>query len=208
MKKKMMIIFIIAILSFLFFYHHKEQYYDTNIVILDAGHGGNDSGAIYNNIKEKDINLKAAKYIGQALEKENITVIYTRESDIELSINKKEDLKKRAQLSKQYHAECFISIHVNDYKKEVSGFEIYTNQNSHASSIASTVEKKMKHLNYSESRGIKDGTHLRVLRLNEVPSLLIELGFINSQDRDYLNNDKKLEKLCQSISEGIIERIK
>lgn len=215
MKKiKKMIVFIL-ILVLIFGVYKKlttitVRHYDTNIVILDAGHGDSDSGAVKGKYKEKDINLKVVKMIGKRLKKEGIKVIYTRNSDQRLDNEKFEDLKLRAQMSKKNKARYFVSIHVNDYVKsnDVSGFEIYTNKDKYADTLASEIGFQMEKLNYSDNRGIKDGRHLRVLRLNEVPAILIELGYINGKDIQYLTNNKKLETLSKAISQGIIERMK
>lgn len=208
---KKIIILLIAILIAVGIYikiDNKIQYYDTDIVILDAGHGDSDTGAVSGNIYEKNINLKAAKLIGKELEKAGITVIYTRDNDKRLSSDKNTDLKLRAQMSSKYQAEYFVSVHTNYYENVTSGFEIFINDSRHAEKLAESIGKEFNKLNYSENRGIKDGSHLRVLRLNEVPSILVELGFINGKDINYLIDDNKLEKLCQSISKGIMERVK
>ena len=212
MKKKIFILLMIIILFITVIYkkvyHSDIKHYDSNIVILDAGHGGSDTGATHNDINEKDINLKAVKIIGNKLEEAGIEVIYTRKDDTRLSDDKYEDLKLRAYMSKEYQAEYYVSIHVNDYEKVVSGFEIYVNDDSYARGLAKSIGERFEKLNYSENRGIKDGTHLRVLRLNTVPSILVELGYINSEDLNYLTDEVKLERLCRVISEGIIERVK
>lgn len=208
---KKIIILLIAILIAVGIYiklDNNVQYYDTNIVVLDAGHGDSDTGAVSGNIYEKNINLKAVKLIGNELEKAGITAIYTRDNDKRLSSDKNTDLKLRAQMSSKYQAEYFVSVHTNYYENVTSGFEIFINDSRHAEKLAESIGKEFNKLNYSENRGIKDGSHLRVLRLNEVPSILVELGFINGKDINYLIDDNKLEKLCQSISKGIMERVK
>ena len=212
MKKKTLIIFIVILLLGVCVYKNMSstniKHYNSNVVILDAGHGGSDTGATESGINEKDINLNAVKMIGNYLEEFGIEVIYTRNDDQRLCNEKFEDLKLRAEMSKKYKAEYYVSIHVNDYEEVVSGFEIYINDDNYARELAKSIGKEFDKLNYSENRGIKDGTHLRVLRLNTSPAILIELGYINSKDINYLINNNKLEKLCKAISEGIIERVK
>lgn len=214
MKRIKRLIIFICILVLIFGLYKKLttitiKYYDTHIVILDAGHGDSDSGAVRGKYKEKDINLKVVKMIGERLEKSGIEIIYTRENDQRLDDEKFEDLKLRAQMSKENKARYFIAIHVNDYEKsnDISGFEIYTNKDDHADKLASEIGFQLEKLNYSHNRGIKDGRHLRVLRLNEVPAILVELGYINGKDIQYLTDNKKLELLSTAISQGIIERM-
>ncbi|MDR1125739.1 MAG: N-acetylmuramoyl-L-alanine amidase [Deltaproteobacteria bacterium] len=89
-------------------------------VVVDAGHGGSDPGALGNGIKESACALEIAKLLGQRLEKEGFKVIYTRESDKKLS------LEERTTLANERKADLFISIHINsNASKSVSGLETY-----------------------------------------------------------------------------------
>ena len=89
-------------------------------VVVDAGHGGNDPGAVGNGIKESAYTLEIAKLLGKRLEKEGFKVIYTRESDKKLS------LEERTTLANERKADIFISIHLNSNpNKSVSGLETY-----------------------------------------------------------------------------------
>lgn len=89
-------------------------------VVVDAGHGGNDPGAVGNGIKESSYTLEIAKLLGKRLEKEGFKVIYTRESDKKLS------LEDRTTLANERKADIFISIHINSNpNKSVSGLETY-----------------------------------------------------------------------------------
>ena len=80
-------------------------------VVLDAGHGGEDPGAIKNGIKEKDVVLDVVLKIGKILEKnKNIEVIYTRKTDIFIG------LRERANIANKAKANLFISVHCNGVK--------------------------------------------------------------------------------------------
>lgn len=187
----------------------KEKTYIATVVI-DPGHGDWDPGANVGNVLEKDITLKTSKAIGQVLEDADIKAVFTRESDVSLSNNKIEDLKKRAAMSETYQANYFVSVHVNFYKEsdEVSGFEIYK-KNDESESLAQNIGKSIETLNYSKNRGILDGgKSLQVLRDNTVPSVLIELGYLNNKnDYSYLSDDEKLQKMGETIAKGIIEEV-
>lgn len=179
-------------------------------VVIDPGHGDWDPGANVGNVLEKDISLTTSKAIEQALDEANIKAVLTRETDISLSDNKIDDLKKRAAKSAENNANYFVSIHVNSFDEsdEVSGFEIYK-KNDESHSLAQNIGQNIETLNYSKNRGILDGgKSLQVLRDNMVPSVLIELGYLNNDnDYSYLSNDEKLQEMGKAIAKGIIEEV-
>lgn len=179
-------------------------------VVIDPGHGDWDPGANVGNVLEKDISLTTSKAIEQALDEANTKAVLTRETDISLSDNKIDDLKKRAAKSAENNANYFVSIHVNSFDEsdEVSGFEIYK-KNDESHSLAQNIGKNIEILNYSKNRGILDGgKSLQVLRDNMVPSVLIELGYLNNDnDYSYLSNDEKLQEMGKAIAKGIIEEV-
>lgn len=179
-------------------------------VVIDPGHGDWDPGANVGNVLEKDISLTTSKAIEQALDEANIKAVLTRETDISLSDNKIDDLKKRAAKSAENNANYFVSVHVNSFDEsdEVSGFEIYK-KNDESHSLAQNIGKNIETLNYSKNREILDGgKSLQVLRDNMVPSVLIELGYLNNDnDYSYLSNDEKLQEMGKAIAKGIIEEV-
>ncbi len=93
------------------------------VLVLDAGHGGRDPGAVGRISKEKDINLSVVKMLGDLIEKNmpDVKVKYTRKTDVFLT------LEARAAVANDNHADMFISIHVNAAKnKSAYGAETYT----------------------------------------------------------------------------------
>jgi len=97
--------------------------WDFDAVVIDAGHGGKDPGAIgVNKLKEKEINLKVALKLGKLIEKEmpDVNVVHTRKSD------KFIDLYKRGKIANEKEGSLFISIHCNSNKKKnANGIEVY-----------------------------------------------------------------------------------
>lgn len=92
-------------------------------VVLDAGHGGNDAGAVGSFSKEKNINLRHATLVGDMIKERNpeIKVIYTRDKDIFV------ELKERANIANRNKADLFVSIHTNSSKnKSASGIETFS----------------------------------------------------------------------------------
>lgn len=187
---------------------------EKKLVVIDPGHGAIDGGAKNGNVLEKNITLSLSKTIGEVLEKENIKVVYTRTDDNTLHSDRVTDLKMRAGISAQNNADCFVSVHVNDIdnpKPDISGFEIFTKNNDDKSindkstTLAQSVGKQIESLKYSKNRGLQNGANLLVLKLNTVPSILIETGYIRSNDFRYLNDSAKLKVLGESIAKGIKE---
>lgn len=90
------------------------------VVVLDAGHGGHDSGNVGNGYKEKDIALKIVLEVGSILEKQpNIKVIYTRKTD------KFVDLYKRGAIANEADADLFVSVHCNAHSSQAFGTETF-----------------------------------------------------------------------------------
>ena len=184
-------------------------------VILDPGHGGHDVGAEFGSIYEKDIVLNISNKVGDILEKNDINVIYTRNEDVALGENEKEDLKSRVKISNSSNAEYFISFHINDYidiysYEDIYGFEVWTNYNDYNSvSLGTKIEENLENLNYTERRPMLDGSEsLYVIRENNIPSILIEFGFMNSyNDRIYFSNEYNQELLAEAVANAIIESI-
>lgn len=183
-------------------------------VILDPGHGGHDIGANFGEIYEKDIVLSISNKVGEILEKNDINVIYTRTDDISLGDNEKEDLRNRVQVSNTSNAEYFISFHINDYDtygyEDIYGFEVWTDYNNYSSVILGrSIENSLDNLYYTEKRPMLDGSEdLYIIRENNIPSVLIEFGFMNNyNDRNYFSNEYNQELLAEAVAKAIIENI-
>lgn len=180
------------------------------IVVIDAGHGGHDSGAVgYNGIKEKDITLALAFKLKEALQKNNITAVLTRDKDVFIPLRPK-DL--RAEVSNKLKPNLFISIHLNASGSfSGSGAEIYIskfkgaddNKRSAVALSLSILDRLKKDLGF-RNRGIQFGD-FSVIRntINTCPSILIELGYIsNLPEMEFiLGNGSNLviEKITESI---------
>ena len=97
---------------------HAENRHGVQVVVLDAGHGGNDPGAVYGGVKEKDITLKVVQRLGKKIEQgmPGVKVVYTRTSDKALAATKIEDLQKRADIANKAEGDLFLSVHVNAAK--------------------------------------------------------------------------------------------
>ncbi len=118
------ILTLIAILTLFLTFSSVEIFAQKTLstIVIDAGHGGKDSGALGRKSKEKDIVLSVAKQLGQMITDSfpEINTIYTRETDVFIP------LKERATIANKAKADLFISIHANSSKKkDVKGAETY-----------------------------------------------------------------------------------
>ncbi len=170
-------------------------------VIIDAGHGGEDGGAVgVNGVLEKNINLDIAKKLYDKLVSQNIPVVMTRSEDIMLydrsntSVKRKtQDLMTRQKIAMQYENAIFISIHMNSFPIEkYSGAQIYYSKNNPDSQIiAAQMQEAFKTIQPNNTRQIKpaDQSIFLLYRLN-CPAILAECGFLsNWNDCNKLSDD-------------------
>lgn len=190
---------------------------EKNIVIIDAGHGGEDPGAVSDNgIYEKDINLEIAFTVGDILRENGFAVIYTRCDDRLLydasenvkGIKKITDLKNRCKIAAEYPNALFVSIHMNSYGDEkYSGLQVYYSENNGNSRIlAEDIQESVKkNLQPQNNRKIKRGKGIYVLENTSNASVLIECGFLTNKEECKKLSEKEYQKqLSLSIVCGII----
>ena len=184
-----------------------------NTVVLDAGHGGSDSGATSNGRREKDYALNTTLATSSALRAKGYNVVLTRSDDTYLSLG------TRTTISNQVKPKLFTSIHYNSYNGSANGTEVYYNvkdKNGGLTKTAATnVLNRIVNTFGFAKRGIKakansSGTdYYYVLRHNNYPSMLIECAFIdNEKDMSKLNSRDKVNNLGNQIAAGIAESIK
>ena len=172
-------------------------------VIIDAGHGGEDCGAIgKNGVYEKDLNLSIALELQEMLDAAGIPTRLTRDSDTLLydkntdyqGKKKRLDMEARRAIMKEYENAIFISIHMNSFPQEkYSGLQVYHSPNIDRSRILAqyvqdTVCKNLQHENNRKIKSSEDNIYL--LNDTQIPSILIECGF--------LSNSVECELLCQT----------
>lgn len=177
------------------------------LIVLDAGHGGKDPGAVGSGITEKQIVLEVAKRVETKLKAAGATVIMTRSGDTYPTLG------DRVDLAKEKYADMFVSIHANSASPSANGAETFydTSQNlngEESKKLASEIQKQIVALADMNDRGIKDNDFY-VLRNNDMPSVLVELGFItNSGDLAKLKSEKYYDLFAEAIYRGIVEYYK
>jgi len=167
-------------------------------VVLDAGHGGYDAGAVNGSRLEKNDNLRMALAVGALLRNCGFNVIYTRSTDVFVP------LTERAAISNRANADLFVSFHRNgSTNPNANGFEnwVYTNASAKSVAAANYILDRVVAVGVQSNRGIKHGNFV-VLRETRAPAVLIENGFISNLEDNRLF-DSKFDSYAQAIASGI-----
>ncbi|MEE0683183.1 MAG: N-acetylmuramoyl-L-alanine amidase [Bacilli bacterium] len=184
------------------------------IIMVDAGHGGRDSGTYYGDILEKDINLEIAKELEKELTKYGTIVYMTRKRDVDLSsiydsAKKRGDLYRRLLLIKEKKCDLYISIHINWYDDNtLRGAEVlYNSINKENKVLAQSIMNRFKK-ELDSNRNIKT-TDLYMYRNTTTPGVLVECGYLsNPTERKLLQKEEYQKRLAKTITKGIIDFMK
>ena len=167
-------------------------------IVIDAGHGGTDPGAMRDEVLEKQLTLDIAKLVARNLEAQGANVYMTREDDTFISLN------DRVEFSNAKEPDIFVSIHINASENEaVNGLETHYYKED-SLEFAKQIHKALI-LNINENnRGIFK-SRFYVVRHTTAPSVLLELGFIsNEEERALMQTRERQEEYAAGITEGII----
>ena len=171
-------------------------------VVLDAGHGGSDYGAIREGINEKDITLDVTQRVASILKSKGYKVALTRKDDTFVS------LQDRVAFSEEEEPEIFVSIHVNSaVATEPKGIETHY-YHDYSNELAKVVHSHLAKEIDTKDRGLFK-SKFYVINHTTVPAILCEIGFIsNEEERNELVSDSRKQKTAKAIADGIIEYLK
>ena len=169
-------------------------------VIIDAGHGGQEPGAVYEGRQEKEDALQLAFDVGNALERRGISVSYTRVSDVYDSPYEK------AAMANASDADIFLSIHRNamPVPGTASGIEnlVYEDSGT-AGALGRNIGEALAEAGWTDL-GVKERPGLVVLRNTKIPAVLVEVGFINNEkDNEFL--DANMAATADAIADGVLK---
>jgi len=181
-----------------------------NIVVLDAGHGGRDSGASKNGLLEKEINLDVTLKVYELFKNNrNVKVYLTRDDDAFPA------LAERIGMANDLGADYFVSIHNNATVSSAwNGTEVLyygpnSSLNAKSKNLASRIQNALVARTNTKDRGIKLRKELHVLRNSKVPAVITEIAYLtNGSDAAKLKTQSFRQKAAQGIYEGILEGIK
>lgn len=191
--------------------------FDELVIIIDAGHGGEDPGAVANGIVEKDINLELALSLSEYLTAFGYKTVLTRSEDVLLyntgqeSRKKYYDVRNREAIANEYKNALFVSIHINKFPQEnCKGLQtFYSDNNNKSKLLADTIQNNAKILQPDNNRSVKSGNSTIYLMKNlTMPSVLIECGFISNYKEALMLSDNDYKKslvlmMSCSISEFV-----
>lgn len=168
------------------------------IIVIDAGHGGNDFGATMNGVSEKDMVLNIARQIKKASDKDGTyEVILTRSDDTSTT------LTERTEQINKLNPEMVISLHINrtpEANTNKSGHEIFIQKTSESKSLAEKLSKKLGECSIKEE-------NLHILRNSKSPAVLVELGYINNiKEREYMNSSDGQREIAKKFADFINEQ--
>ena len=171
-------------------------------IMLDAGHGGRDPGAVYNGRQEKDDSLALTLAVGELLQERGVDVLYTLTTDVY------ESPYQKAMEANAAGADFFISIHRNSSPEAntYSGVEsLVYNKSGIKLEMAENINEQLEAVGFV-NLGVKERPGLVVLRRTRMPAVLVEVGFINS-DTDNMLFDNNFNDIALGIAEGILDTL-
>lgn len=190
----------------------------TPVIIIDAGHGEPDGGAVgVNGTVEKDINLSISKKIEEVLEGKGISVIMTRTGDSglfekrdgSLREKKREDMNTRLSIMKKSGADLFISIHMNSFESpKANGLHVfYASNHEEIRPLAENIQERIANITGAEAHAVKTADkNLFLMKNPPIPSVLVECGFIsNPVEEKKLNDEDYQARIAWAVAEATEE---
>lgn len=175
---------------------------ETKRVIIDAGHGGSDPGAVFEGRQEKDDALRLALAVGRILENAGVEVMYTRVTDVF------DSPLEKAQMANRSGADYLISIHRNamPIPGTASGImSLVYEKGGTAELLGSNINRQLAGVGF-EDLGVIERPGLILLRRSQMPAVLVEAGFIdNPQDNERF--DESFQEIAQAIADGVLRTL-
>ncbi len=180
------------------------------IIVVDAGHGGTDSGAVRDNIIEKDITLSISKKLAKKLSDAGAAVVMIRSTDTDLvkdgeKYSKRADLSNRVKKANESKADLYISIHTNaETNPSWQGAQTFYNAQSEEGKLLAVAIQDEFIKGLKTKRQALTGDYF-VLKNTEMPAVIVEVGFIsNHKEGALLVDDSYQDKVAEAIFQGLI----
>lgn len=188
------------------------------VIVLDAGHGGLDSGAVGKaGTLEKDVNLSVVLTLREMFQMSGFEVVLTRDKDISIYDDgvvgirnqKLNDMDNRLKIIQSYPDSIFLCVHQNNFTdpQYFGGQMFYNNNHPDNRTLAQIMQNRFAQLQPGNDREIKlSGKELFLLNTNKNPSLMIECGFLsNPEEEQNLATWEYQQKVAFTIYSGVME---
>ena len=218
------IFFIIYLILIIFAFYNIDNYSAVNVeynslpvIVIDAGHGGEDGGAVANNVVEKNINLSISNKLRDIFISSGFNVKMTRSSDKMINDSgdtlrerKVSDMKNRLKLFNESENNIVISIHQNKFtQEEYKGSQVfYSTNNKESEKLALSIKTSIKTLIQPDNeREIKPADrNIYLLYNSKTPSVIVECGFISNLEEARLLKDSVYQnKIAFAIYSGFLD---
>lgn len=171
-------------------------------IAIDAGHGGSNPGAVFEGRREKDDALKLALAVGDILKRNGVDVFFTRTEDVFQTPYQK------AVAANESGADFLVSIHRNSspVPNQYTGVEtLVYDKSGEKLRMAENINAELEKVGF-RNLGVQERPGLVILRRSKMPSLLVEAGFINSEEDNRLF-DEEFDRIAQGIADGILSTL-
>ena len=171
--------------------------------MIDAGHGGEDPGAVFEGRREKDDALRLALAVGEILEDNGVDVMYTRVTDVY------DTPQEKAEIANRSEADYLVSIHRNamPVPGTASGIMslVYENGGT-VGRLGANINRELAQTGFADL-GVVERPGLIILRRSGMPAVLVEAGFIDNPEDNALF-DRQFQEMAEAIAGGILETIR
>lgn len=187
-------------------------------IVIDAGHGGEDGGAVSSNgTSEADINLKIALKVQALLEQSGATVVLTRSDenaiyDVDkktLREKKNSDIHNRVRIGNASSADIFVSIHLNKIpQSQYYGWQtFYKTKNESGKKLATAIQNNLNEAIQKENKRVPlEISNVYIIKHVEIPTAIVECGFLsNPEEEKLLQTDEYQNRLAWGIYNGIMD---
>ncbi len=180
------------------------------VIVLDAGHGGIDSGAVGYGVIEKEVVLNITHYLAGELQKAGAKVIFTRVGDAPPTsgaFSSARDQKKRVEIANASAADCLLSIHANAFPSaRYYGAQVFVDRSAAPRSLqlARSIQEALRQTTETD-RQVNAGITHYLLRYSSLPAVTVEVGFLsNPREARLLAQPDYQRRVAYSIFQGIV----
>lgn len=178
------------------------------VIVVDAGHGGFDPGAIgISGVQEKDVNLAISRRLADLLRQVGATVVETRVEDCALAETKRADIQRRVQIAEENGAELFITVQANSIPQgQYRGAQVfYAGGSVEGQGLSEAIQQSMAAVLKNTDRKAKSIENIYVVNRLAIPSVVVETGFLSNAEEEALLADSRYQQLAAyAIFLGVI----